>query len=120
MSNSTVVLTCLKLVFALFLLTICFIYNCNDKILPLLFQVLNLFLALLINAFASDNLKANSDKEEDNKMLAAVRRIKELCCCCLSKKVAPNEAAIEEGMELSSDIESINSNGKHTAVLALY
>ncbi|XP_071167182.1 sodium channel protein 1 brain-like isoform X15 [Mytilus edulis] len=60
------------------------------------FIVLNLFLALLINAFASDNLKANSDKEEDNKMLAAVRRIKELCCCCLSKKVAPNEAAIEE------------------------
>ncbi|VDI64608.1 Hypothetical predicted protein [Mytilus galloprovincialis] len=60
------------------------------------FIVLNLFLALLINAFASDNLKANSDKEEDNKMLAAVRRIKELCCCCLSKKVAPNESAIEE------------------------
>ncbi|XP_063432636.1 sodium channel protein 1 brain-like isoform X1 [Mytilus trossulus] len=77
------------------------------------FIVLNLFLALLINAFASDNLKANSDKEEDNKMLAAVRRIKELCCCCLSKKVAPNEAAIEEGMELSSDIESINSNDKN-------
>ncbi|VDI64609.1 Hypothetical predicted protein [Mytilus galloprovincialis] len=77
------------------------------------FIVLNLFLALLINAFASDNLKANSDKEEDNKMLAAVRRIKELCCCCLSKKVAPNESAIEEGMELSSDIESINSNDKN-------
>jgi hypothetical protein len=48
--------------------------------------VLNLFLALLINAFASDNLKSAGEKEEENKMKMAFLRIKELCCCCLSKK----------------------------------
>jgi hypothetical protein len=33
--------------------------------------VLNLFLALLINAFASDNLKSAGEKEEENKMKMA-------------------------------------------------
>jgi hypothetical protein len=77
--------------------------------------VLNLFLALLINAFASDNLKSAGEKEEENKMKMAFLRIKELCCCCLSKKgrsVGPNEEGAEEGMELA-DIESINGDGKH-------
>lgn len=80
--------------------------------------MLNLFLALLINAFASDNLKSAKDNDEDNKMILAFRRIKELFCCCLSKKSSVKPDELDEGMELS-DVESINVDGKHSLYYTL-
>jgi len=44
------------------------------------FQVLNLFLALLLNSFATDSLQSNQDKEsqEDSKMKQGWNKIKKL------------------------------------------
>lgn len=50
-----------------------------------LWQVLNLFLALLLNAFGSESLKGGDTDAEDDKLALAFAKIKNLCCCCCSK-----------------------------------
>ncbi|KAK3600469.1 hypothetical protein CHS0354_013028 [Potamilus streckersoni] len=60
---------------------------CMAVFLPTLvlgnFIILNLFLALLLNAFESDTLrKAKEDNNDDNKLKLAFYRIRDLCCCC--------------------------------------
>lgn len=49
-------------------------------------QVLNLFLALLLNAFASDTLREAKESQEDTKLKIAFKRLFDLCCCCFKKK----------------------------------
>jgi hypothetical protein len=54
--------------------------NC---LLSLCYQVLNLFLALLINAFGSDQLdKHKESAKESNRIGLAIKRLKHLFCCC--------------------------------------
>lgn len=50
--------------------------------------MLNLFLALLLNAFASDTLRGGGKEEDDenNKLVLAFKRLKEMFCCCLNRK----------------------------------
>lgn len=50
-----------------------------------LWQVLNLFLALLLNAFGSESLKGGDTDAEDDKLALAFTKIKNMCCCCCSK-----------------------------------
>ncbi|XP_060073623.1 sodium channel protein 1 brain-like [Ylistrum balloti] len=58
------------------------------------FIVLNLFLALLLNAFASDTLDQEPN-DEDNRLKLAIAKIRKMCCCCLKPKrsasVGPND-----------------------------
>ncbi|XP_065944600.1 sodium channel protein 1 brain isoform X9 [Magallana gigas] len=49
------------------------------------FIVLNLFLALLLNAFGSESLKGGDTDAEDDKLALAFAKIRNLCCCCCSK-----------------------------------
>lgn len=51
-------------------------------------QVLNLFLALLLNAFASDTLRDAKESQEDTKLKIAFKRLFDLCCCCFKKKTS--------------------------------
>ena len=76
--------------------------------------MLNLFLALLLNAFASDSLRKAKEDSEDNKLKLAFRRIYDLCCCCLKKKNATVNSVVpnEEGEEVSMN-EMGNKNGKY-------
>ena len=58
-------------------------------------QVLNLFLALLLNAFGSESLKGGNTDEEEDKLALAFVRIKNLCCCCCSRfKKTPRTASV--------------------------
>ncbi|KAK7492680.1 hypothetical protein BaRGS_00016159, partial [Batillaria attramentaria] len=47
------------------------------------FIVLNLFLALLLNAFASGTIDKHKEENEASKIKLAIERIKHLCCCCI-------------------------------------
>ncbi|XP_062583302.1 sodium channel protein 1 brain-like isoform X2 [Saccostrea cucullata] len=59
------------------------------------FIVLNLFLALLLNAFGSESLKGSDDNEEDDKLALAFGRIKQFCCCCCNRfKKTPRTASV--------------------------
>ncbi|ESO94539.1 hypothetical protein LOTGIDRAFT_118343 [Lottia gigantea] len=65
------------------------------------FMVLNLFLALLLNAFATDSLNKHkeSNKDDTSRFKLAFHRIKHLCCCCLpgnSNVVKPDERGEED------------------------
>ncbi|KAJ8304693.1 hypothetical protein KUTeg_018276 [Tegillarca granosa] len=88
------------------------------------FIVLNLFLALLLNAFAGDNLeKSKPTENEENKLLLAFVRLKNIfCCCCKRKKkqtsVEPDEIDEESAIGMtkvesftkdSSTVKSIKS-----------
>ncbi|PVD19442.1 hypothetical protein C0Q70_19931 [Pomacea canaliculata] len=47
------------------------------------FIVLNLFLALLLNAFATDSIKKHTESNQElSKIKLAFEKIKKLCCCC--------------------------------------
>ncbi|KAH3837491.1 hypothetical protein DPMN_110882 [Dreissena polymorpha] len=52
------------------------------------FIVLNLFLALLLSAFATDSIKGSDDEgdDENSKLKIAIQRIIHLFCCCFKKK----------------------------------
>ncbi|XP_052794035.1 sodium channel protein 1 brain-like isoform X3 [Mya arenaria] len=68
---------------------------CMAVFLPTLvlgyFIVLNLFLALLLNAFASDTLReAKESSDENDKLKLAFSRLYNLFCCCLKKKNGAN------------------------------
>ncbi|KAI8789145.1 sodium channel protein 1 brain-like isoform X1 [Biomphalaria glabrata] len=58
------------------------------------FVVLNLFLALLLNAFASDSLDKHRDSStERSKLMEGFERLRQLLCCCFScpnGKVTPS------------------------------
>lgn len=72
-------------------------------------QVLNLFLALLLNAFASDTLRDMKEGEEENKLKIAFNRIYDLCCCCFAKKSSANAVSPNEGED--NEIEEIQNSG---------
>ena len=92
-------------------------------------QVLNLFLALLLNAFASDSLDKQKDSSmERSKLLQGFDRLRQIfCCCCpkLSGKVEPSKEARKKASEsvegkpdkekiLNGDQKTItNKNGDH-------
>ncbi|KAL8611742.1 hypothetical protein ACOMHN_065367 [Nucella lapillus] len=66
------------------------------------FIVLNLFLALLINAFATDTIDKHKESvKEANKLGQAFQRIKDLCCCCCSfgKKNTINPTKIKSSSD---------------------
>ncbi|XP_035829755.1 sodium channel protein 1 brain [Aplysia californica] len=72
------------------------------------FIVLNLFLALLLNAFASDSLdKQRESSVERSKFLQGFDRLRQLCCCCCPRpngKVEPTTDANQnasEGQEMT-------------------
>ena len=44
----------------------------------IIYQVLNLFLALLLNAFASESLRGDKGDKEDNKMKQGWRKLKSI------------------------------------------
>ena len=73
-----------------------------------LLQVLNLFLALLLNAFASDTLRDMKESDDENKLKIAFARIYDLCCCCFSKKSSANAISPDEDDE---EIEEIGDSG---------
>ncbi|XP_021360506.1 sodium channel protein 1 brain-like isoform X2 [Mizuhopecten yessoensis] len=79
------------------------------------FIVLNLFLALLLNAFASDTLDQEPN-DEDNRLKLAITRIKNLCCCCLKPKrsasVGPNDKE-EDGEASTTDKDSKDKDAKN-------
>ena len=49
-------------------------------------QVLSLFLALLLNSFATDSLEDQKENAEDTKLIVALKRLGDLLCCCIKKK----------------------------------
>lgn len=56
---------------------------CISSELILSVQVLNLFLALLLNAFASDSIdKHRETSAEKSKLMDGIYRLKHLLCCC--------------------------------------
>ncbi|XP_041373843.1 sodium channel protein 1 brain-like [Gigantopelta aegis] len=72
------------------------------------FIVLNLFLALLLNAFATDTLGKNKDTKEANKFFIAWQRIKNLCCCkTVQNTVKPlnEKTATDDGAESTHECE---------------
>ncbi|KAL8589095.1 hypothetical protein ACOMHN_017258 [Nucella lapillus] len=82
---------------------------CMAVFLPALiignFIVLNLFLALLINAFATDTLdKHKESAKEADKIGQALQRLKHVFCCCCPfvKKNAINPKADEDGAREAS------------------
>ncbi|XP_056021116.1 sodium channel protein 1 brain-like isoform X8 [Ostrea edulis] len=58
------------------------------------FIVLNLFLALLLNAFGSESLKKSDNDDEDDKLSLAFVRLKEICCCCCNFKKTPRTSSV--------------------------
>ncbi|KAL4228300.1 hypothetical protein ACF0H5_013731 [Mactra antiquata] len=99
---------------------------CMAVFLPTLvlgyFIVLNLFLALLLNAFASDTLREAKESQEDTKLKIAFKRLFDLCCCCFKRKkkdvnsVTPTPedgelGSVEEIHEKTNGIESKPANG---------
>ncbi|XP_053406003.1 sodium channel protein 1 brain-like isoform X3 [Mercenaria mercenaria] len=96
---------------------------CMAVFLPTLvlgyFIVLNLFLALLLNAFASDTLRDAKESQEDTKLKIAFKRLYDLFCCCLKKKnsdvnsVTPDRedeelGSVEEIHEKSNGVKPAN------------
>ncbi|XP_046574320.1 sodium channel protein 1 brain-like [Haliotis rubra] len=79
------------------------------------FIVLNLFLALLLNAFATDSIRKHKEtNQEESRLKLAWQRIKGLCCCCLGKNInsiepKKNGKASEEE---STNVIDIDENGK--------
>ncbi|XP_025077550.1 sodium channel protein 1 brain-like isoform X2 [Pomacea canaliculata] len=64
------------------------------------FIVLNLFLALLLNAFATDSIKKHTESNQElSKIKLAFEKIKKLCCCCC-KRI--NKNAVNPDNEQSS------------------
>ncbi|XP_069138424.1 sodium channel protein 1 brain-like isoform X2 [Argopecten irradians] len=80
------------------------------------FIVLNLFLALLLNAFASDTLD-QEPSDEDNRLKLAFTRIRELCCCCIKPKrsasVGPNDKEEDGEASTATDKESKDKDAKN-------
>ncbi|XP_060572053.1 sodium channel protein 1 brain-like isoform X2 [Ruditapes philippinarum] len=104
---------------------------CMAVFLPTLvlgyFIVLNLFLALLLNAFASDTLRDAKESEEDTKLKIAFKRLFDLCCCCFKKKnsdvnsVTPDRddedlGSVEEIHEKSNGMKPVNGAVKNDVV----
>ena len=92
--------------------------------------MLNLFLALLINAFATDTIhKHKESAKEANKLGQAFQRLKEVfCCCCPFVKkntINPTKAKTDQSDSpdplISSTIpeEEGEGDGKGTGVLCL-
>ena len=77
-----------------------------------MFQVLNLFLALLLNAFASDSLRKAKEDSEDNKLKLAFKRLYDLCCgCCPCFKKPVNAVDPNDGGEIVLLEEMDGKNG---------
>jgi hypothetical protein len=73
-------------------------------------QVLNLFLALLLNSFASDSLqkKEKETKQETSKFKAAFQRLKMILRIRKKSTVEPEEEG--EGGETSKGMDNDNNN----------
>ena len=73
-------------------------------------QVLNLFLALLLNAFASDTLDQKKDEAGDeSKLVLAFDKLKRWFCCCCPRfrgKVEPEDEKDGEGGDTKVDVET--------------
>ena len=86
------------------------------KIWIAFFQVLNLFLALLLNAFAGDNLdKQKEDTQDTKKLKLGIQKLRAIICCCfpkLSGKVEPTKDENENSSE--SNAESKPPDGANT------
>lgn len=63
------------------------------------FKVLNLFLALLLNSFASDSIKRNKETKEDSKMKQGWKRLKGL--------FKPKSSSVEPAIEKKPSIANI-------------
>ncbi|GFR71119.1 sodium channel protein [Elysia marginata] len=95
--------------------------TCMVVFLPALvfgnFIVLNLFLALLLNAFASDSLdKQRETSVERSKLMEGFERLYQLLCCCLPRnrgKVEPSDANYNAA---SDDVENVDPPIKATTV----
>ncbi|KAH9489938.1 hypothetical protein Btru_038304 [Bulinus truncatus] len=76
------------------------------------FVVLNLFLALLLNAFASDSLDKHRDSStERSKLMEGFERLKQLLCCCFSCPNARKSQYAEldhADFNRSADVESLD------------
>ncbi|XP_048254003.1 sodium channel protein 1 brain-like isoform X4 [Haliotis rufescens] len=79
------------------------------------FIVLNLFLALLLNAFATDSIRKHKEtNQEESRLKLAWERIRGLCCCCLGKNInaiEPKKNGKASG-EDSTNVIDIDENGK--------
>ncbi len=94
---------------------ICFSFNC----IFFLSQILNLFLALLLNSFASDSLK--NKKEEVSRITLAIDKLKRWfwmafnCCICRRRKCKVNST---ESLR-KNDKEKESSNIKPDIVMVV-
>lgn len=79
-----------------------------------MFKVLNLFLAMLLNAFASDVLRKNSSEEGGSALGGILRKMKAVFCGCCTRNrtgsVGPSGGKREETAG------AVDADGKHFTV----
>ncbi len=78
--------------------------------------MLNLFLALLLNAFATDSIRKHKEtNQEEPRLKLAWERIKGLCCCCFVKNInaiEPNKPGQTDNTDGTTNAEDIEEAGK--------